>query len=400
MFSKFSATTVKESGNAMKNALPPHYIEITTFGDGNCGANAYAFAIIDLILQDQFKLSQENYARFYRAILNSRALLMERIKLYRGEPSKVVGHAYPDIADSLIEITANFQSIPTLSFDEFKNYVKNYCHDQASIAAMQVALAPAIRAIAVESVARRINFNPDARDPLRQEELNEMKDDGVDLLEDYLRIAACDFFRMNLHVLKIEKSNADESVLRSTGFADDPQPDAPEIYFLNRGDRVFHWNYLVPVENENIGIARYLPSSTEISVDVQPDDEFSPEIISEQDEDALCDYESIPEIETNPVLSPEEKNLRLQEFTQNTFTLFTKWKTGEQEKSKWDEKIHQVIEIVDQHSENAVPYLFPGDLRPVFVDQATQIELDEELAKKLQEEECEEYFASQRRSKL
>lgn len=213
------------------------YVEVSAIGDGNCAFNAFALGLIDLIHRGELKAQhdQKSLNALLSAIQNESnlKLLIERQKLYANEASELVGNAYEDIADELKQFITFVKSKPTVN--RFIEYIKNK-QSRIGIAALHVALAPALRQIGVDSYIQSLQGLPLPEDDELFTDANNLKRDGEVAGQDVLMPLA-NIFNVNLHT-KIDRKQADSIVSEKCG--NDARPSITLIHLPG------HYNYAYP----------------------------------------------------------------------------------------------------------------------------------------------------------
>lgn len=222
------------------------FIEVPAIGDGNCALNSFALGLIDLIKRNQTVLKGEEKQREFMAqIVASLEVLEDRLHLYstgkgRGD---VYGNAYPDLAHGLEEFIQFIKDGP--DYYELVAYIDSVANTREQIAALHVALAPALRNIAVARYQQQMKAIG-VDDQALLADAHRLQFDGVSVGHESLVPLAHDFFQINLNMF--ESRN---------GFSIDPVSeiaDAPTINVLHVPG---HWNYLIDAEQKD-GLVKQL----------------------------------------------------------------------------------------------------------------------------------------------
>lgn len=227
------------------------YTEISAIGDGNCGLNAFAMGLINLIQTGQLALGPDTYAALLTALNHSLPTLQKRLNLYKGLPTTTKGNAYTDLADLLGAFMDFIKSEPSL--DAFNAYI-NEAKSRQQIAAISVGMAPALRSLGKKTFRPRLRTVDAPKEHLR--DLENLSHDGVEMGHELSAQLAYDFFKLNLLVLndvKKDASNYAEVKLSKS------LPGAPTLIMVHRPS---HWNAGI-VADQKGGLAD-LPRCEEI----------------------------------------------------------------------------------------------------------------------------------------
>lgn len=220
------------------------FTEIPAIGDGNCGWYAFALGLIDLIKRDELKIDSATYKALRHAMTQSLPLLKERLKLYYDNPrhpSKVQGNPYTDLAPNLDNVIRFFESKDADTFQGFKAWIDEIPEGtyRFNIAALHVALGPALRKIAVDASLRDIEASRTKPSAERIKQLKELKEDGVDADQEILEYLAHEIFHINIDIYDDKRKKGH---LKRTGLLNDIHSDARMSLVHVPG----HWNFLLP----------------------------------------------------------------------------------------------------------------------------------------------------------
>lgn len=355
-----------------------NFYEVPSIGDENCAPYSFASGLVNAIKRNEINLSVEKFNQFYAYLKDKQNLflLKERIKFYRQQESTVKGsNAYEDLADPLENIVKTIEANPNLSYANFKRFIDSAI-TRHEIAAMQVALGPAIRTLTSE-----LHMNS-VLDIANEEEIN----DGLNLAKDAVKSGrelieqAAKFFEVNVAIYKQEEDLS----IKNVGSTNDVIENTPTVSILhNSQDK--HWNFLLP-EKQTDGLASLPFAATLNRVS---------EVVTESANKLFTDV-------MNLFGSKKRNN------GPNKWQSFVEKVEQEQPKPeeyydlnqhKQIEKVTEIkmkeegIELVDLKVENLRDYMAKN--KTVKVTQSAQEKLDEELGKKLQQEEVDAELARQ-----
>lgn len=210
--------------------------EIHVIGDGNCAYGAVALGLIDLIRSDDAKLKNVNINSLIAAMCTAANLqiLQQRLASYTKDN-------YPDLATPLKNVIDFITNPGNQTAAEFISYVKK-SNSRHEIAALHVALAPALRAMACEQFAKAPQLNPVLA--VADINLTEQKKDNVDAeavvvgqLEEVLNIT--------IALKQVNKKQECRTATASLSAPDHIKPNNPTITILHSEDNQ-HFNYLSP----------------------------------------------------------------------------------------------------------------------------------------------------------
>lgn len=225
---KLAETTNVTLRRKLRKADGTEFYEIPAIGDGNCAFNAFALGLIAAIKQGQ-QIEQNTLDAFIDVIQKNENLeiLKQRVALYRGQTSMIEGNQYTDLADKL----ENFISLWNANDANLIDFINNQ-NSQIEIAALHVALAPALRELSCN--AREAENNALANN------ITPQREDGADAGNDDFFVLAKTF---NLNVDVHQVTNKTKNEIQSQSNQEPIDPTKHTIQVLHTGN---HWNLLLP----------------------------------------------------------------------------------------------------------------------------------------------------------
>jgi hypothetical protein len=231
---------------------------VSPLGDGNCATGSFALFLIDLIKRLKLPtLSAEKKVQFMKVVVANLNVLRDRLALYRGEENRTgdAAVAYSDLADDLENFIRFVSNHP--DFDALFAYIIRFSNTQRRVAALHVALAPALRELGHQL---HLQTMYDQTGSLEQEDYL-LGQDGVYAGFEILSVLAHDFFGINLTAF-------DGS--HGTQHASAQIKNAPEVHLL-RNVQPDHWNFLLPVEQQDgLGTPDLLPENEDMRANSNP----------------------------------------------------------------------------------------------------------------------------------
>lgn len=224
------------------------FTEIVAIGDGNCAFNAFALALIELIITNQLQLNADNQQKLLDELQNPISLyyLEERLKLYRNQTNSFSEDsiAYSDLATPLANFIAFLKQGP--DYNKFIEYVHQHAKERLGIAALHIGLARALRSIGAIQYKQNLHDIGVGAEDLLHRDATELLDEGVIAGQESLS-ALAQQLQLNLTIYKGETVLEDEHI-----------PDAATVHLIHVGTGADqHWNYLLPDDHQN-GFARVL----------------------------------------------------------------------------------------------------------------------------------------------
>lgn len=222
------------------------FIEIPAIGDGNCALNSFALGLIDLIKREEAVLRYAaKQEQLMAEIIGSLEVLSDRLHLYKTgqERGEVTGNRYSDLAHGLEEFINFVDDGP--NYDELVSYIQSVANTREQIAALHVALAPALRNIGTELYRAQMR-DIASEDPEALRDAERLRLDGVSAGHETLAPLAHDFFNINLNMYDSKN-----------GFSIDPVSEIADAPVINVVHVPGHWNYLIDAEQKD-GLAKAL----------------------------------------------------------------------------------------------------------------------------------------------
>lgn len=212
------------------------FYEIPAIGDGNCAYNAFALGLIGAIKRGH-QIDDDVLKAFIELIRKDTnlAILKQRVALYRGQNSRLTGNQYTDLADKL----ENFISLWNANDANLIGFILHQ-NSRIEIAALHVALAPALRDMAINKLFADKKISKQNIEILKRDET---------LAGNFELEALAPIFNININLCR---TNIPGKI--------DVQPahahidDAPELFLLYIEDKANkkdnHWNLLVTPEQK------------------------------------------------------------------------------------------------------------------------------------------------------
>ncbi len=249
------------------------YNEVASIADGNCVFNSFALGLIDLIKQERL-MSEANMPQLaafasWVASENCLAVLKARSEEYLSEDGN-----YSDVEPALTAFIDFVERSENLTFSELSEYIRTHSEDRFAIAALHVALAPALRHIGVQRYI----------DSLREIGADDFLVDAENLRQDKVHAGQeiiphlAQTFGVNIALYIREE----EGKVSSNSTDANHVAGAPAVSLLFDKD---HWNYVIPAKQKN-GVA-ILPCRADNDFDVESDQE---EEVSQEAAPSYCMY--------------------------------------------------------------------------------------------------------------
>lgn len=227
------------------------FIEVPAFGDGNCMFNSLGLVVIDLIKQDKLKLDAEKQARLMRALQNSVEVLRKRCNDYQS------GGNYSDVANDLLRFIEFIEGCKG-NFASLVQYIHLNFNDRFQVAALHVALAPALREIGTErylELLRQKHTNSSDVDyknlvSSEIEDAEVLKNDHEDAGPE-TALPVCEFLGITVSLFDDQTKKAAIYINPLTNVLETDEPVNSDAAILKVGA---HWNYVYPAD-QTTGLA-------------------------------------------------------------------------------------------------------------------------------------------------